>query len=414
MSMRRQFAFSVALAVLATLLLVYAMTRQRDAAQRRFAIGVTPHPAEGRELFQQKGCATCHGPDASGTERGPALRGRASLTSLPKLVTAMWNHAPRMYEAMRQAKLPYPDISYDETAHLAGYLYVAGFTDEAGDPKEGARVFTAKQCTRCHAEDDSARRGAATGPGLKVLARAGSPIAFTQALWNHASGMQAELQRLRLSWPHFQASELRDLFAYVQQAGGAAASANPAPDLDRGWRLFQEKGCLDCHSLRSPQTAREIAEQKARPILGADGNLPPTFSEFGERLLNHFPVMNQALGTEHKSAPVFHDGELADITGFLYSLRYLEPAGSPNVGASIFVWRQCADCHGKDGEGTARGPALRGRGQTYTSIRLATDLWRHGESMFDASRKRNQAWPTLQESDVGDLLSFLNTPLDKK
>ncbi len=409
MSLRRQFAFSVVLAVAATVLLVYSMTRQRDLAQRRFAIGVTPHPAEGQEIFREKGCATCHGPDASGTSRGPALRGRASLTSLPKLVTAMWNHAPRMYEAMRQAKLPYPEISYDETGHLAGYLYVAGFTDEAGNPRTGAQVFAEKQCTRCHSDASGAR-----GPGLRILAHAGSPIAFTQALWNHASGMQTEMARLRISWPRFQASELRDLFAYVQQVGGAAPVKNPAPDLDRGWRLFQEKSCLDCHSLRAPQAPREIAEQKARPIVGADGNLPPTFSEFGERLLNHFPDMHRALGAEHKSPPVFQDGELADITGFLYSLRYLEPSGSPNVGASIFAWRGCADCHGKQAEGAARGPALRGTGQTYTSIRLATDLWRHGERMYAESRKQNQTWPMLQESDVGDLLSFLNTPVEKK
>src|SRR5512146_1594039 len=243
MSMRRQFVFWIVLAAFGVMLLMVVVNKQRDTTQRRFAIAVTPHPAEGEEIFRDKGCATCHGAEASGSGQGPALRGRASLTSLPRLVTAMWNHAPRMYESMRQAKLAYPEISYDETSHLAGYLYVAGFTDEAGDPQQGAKVFAAKQCTRCHSEGAKDARG----PGLEVLARADSPISFTQALWNHASTMQAEIGRMGLSWPRFQASELRDLFAYVRQVGGAPAGKSPAPDLDRGWQLFQEKSCLDCH-----------------------------------------------------------------------------------------------------------------------------------------------------------------------
>jgi hypothetical protein len=32
--------------------------------------------------------------------------------------------------------------------------------------------------------------------------------------------------------------------------------------------------------------------------------------------------------------------------------------------------------------------------------------------MYDQSRKIGQGWPLLQESDIGDLLSFLNTPLE--
>ena len=98
---------------------------------------------------------------------------------------------------------------------------------------------------------------------------------------------------------------------------------------------------------------------------------------------------------------------------FLYSLRYVEPSGSPHVGRSVFAWRGCSRCHGADAEETAEAPALRGRGP-YTSVALATSLWRHGNGMFRRSQQMGRGWPTLLESDVGDLLSFLNTPLEEK
>ncbi len=408
MSHRRQLVYWIVLALAAVVLLGFILSRQRDTTQRRFAIAVAARPEQGRVLFRDKGCATCHGEDASGSNLGPGLRGRASLTSLPQLVTAMWNHAPRMYDAMRKANLPYPSMTYDDTGQLAGYLYITGFTDRPGDPERGRASFAAKQCTRCHSAQDTGR-----GPTLAVLARSDSPISFTQALWNHAAAMQTELARSGLSWPRLQASELRDMFAYIRQArGNEAVTPEPTPDPDRGWRVFQEKSCLDCHALK--KNPNNDAGQTARPVLGADGNLPPTFSEFGEALLNHFPDMHRAMSNAKKSTPVFRDGEMADLTVFVYSLRYLEPAGSPHVGSSVFGWRGCAECHGADAEGSTRGPALRGRGQTYTAVRLATDLWRHGSGMYEESRKTGHVWPMLQESDVGDLLSFLNTPVESR
>jgi mono/diheme cytochrome c family protein len=149
-------------------------------------------------------------------------------------------------------------------------------------------------------------------------------------------------------------------------------------------------------------------------VLGADGKLPPTFSQFGEAMLNHFPNMQRAMREVGQKPPVFESQEFADLALFLYTLHYQEPSGSPNVGASVFAWRGCADCHGARADGTSRGPGLRGRGQPYTAVRLATSLWQHGASMYEENRKSGRGWPTLQETDVGDLLAFLNTPVESQ
>lgn len=415
MSRRREFVIWVTLAVAAMVLLVGILMWQYNNTQRRWAIAMTPRPAEGGVIFRAKGCANCHGNTASGGKLGPRLRERASLASLPQLVTAMWNHAPHMYEAMRAQKLPYPTLDYDETGQLVAYLYMTGYADEPGDPENGRTLFESKQCVRCHSTDATKREAR----NVSTLALDDGPISWTQALWNHASAMQESMHRMGIAWPRFQANELRDLFAYVRrQAGQSDVDFSiPAADPDRGWKVFQAKSCMSCHAL-SRENGPLVPDPSQRerpvgPVLGADGKLPPTFSQFGEAMLNHFPDMRKAMNSTGKEPPTFQKQEMADLAVFLYSLHYREPSGSPHVGTSIFAWRGCAECHGEQAEGTSRGPRLRGLGRTYTATRLATDLWRHGSKMYEQSRKSGQAWPTLQESDVGDLLSFLNTPVER-
>ncbi len=406
---QREFVLWGGIAFAALLIFALILRFQYRTTQNRFAITVATQPQQGNAVFRAKGCAACHGENAAGGARGPALRQRAA--SLPQLVTAMWNHAPRMYDAMTQARLPYPSLNYDETGQLVAYLYLTGYSDEPGDPQSGKELFTTKQCARCH----SAGAGSSGAPAVAKLAAADSPITWTQALWNHGSAMETSMRRQGIAWPRFQANELRDLYAYVRQAGGRSGNDLPVPsaDPDRGWQVFQAKYCINCHALKNSRSSDAAPSHQTGPVLGSDGKLPPTFSQFGEAMLNHFPDMTRAMNSVGQQPPRFEAQEVLDLAVFLYGLHYLEPSGSPQVGASIFSWRGCADCHGTQAEGTARGPALRGRGEPYTAVRLATNLWRHGARMYEQSRKSGQTWPVLQESDVGDLLTFLNTPLGK-
>jgi len=120
--------------------------------------------------------------------------------------------------------------------------------------------------------------------------------------------------------------------------------------------------------------------------------------------------MRAALRERGRELPRFNGQEVTDLAVFLYTLHYLEPGGSPDVGRSVFAWRGCGACHGTEGEGTRNAPALRGRASAYTAARLASDLWKHGARMQAQAQKEGQTWPTLDESDVGNMLAFLNTP----
>jgi mono/diheme cytochrome c family protein len=297
---------------------------------------------------------------------------------------------------MQEQKLPYRSLNYEETSQLIAYLYISGSDDKEGNVQNGAALFTkAKHCIQCHT---------ASGRESRLASAAnGTALDWTQALWNHATVMRARMRAAGLEWPKFGANDIRDLLAYVRHQNRVDAQTRPvaAGDPDNGWVVFQQKGCIRCHSLTSDTGT-------VGPYLGPGQKLPPTFSEFGAALVNHIPQMEHAIAGQGFPWPEFERNDVRDLTVFLYTLRYLEPGGSTQIGKTVFSWRGCSHCHGAEAEGDS-APRLRGRGATYTASRLATDLWRHGSRMYERLQRDGQPWPELQETDVGNLLAFLNS-----
>ena len=75
---------------------------------------------QGRIVYRQKGCVTCHGPAGEGGT-GLPLRGLAG-ESKEKIAQRMWNHAPRMKEQMGTQQIPWPRIDPGELAALLTLL----------------------------------------------------------------------------------------------------------------------------------------------------------------------------------------------------------------------------------------------------------------------------------------------------
>ena len=82
--------------------------------------------------------------------------------------------------------------------------------------------------------------------------------------------------------------------------------------------------------------------------------------------------------------------------------------GSPVVGRSIYQENGCAGCHGSRGQGTHRGPALRGqrKPQEFRSLaeRLATNWVHMSRNLHDGTIEP----PALDEDEIADLVSFLS------
>lgn len=402
----RQLLIWVLAAVGASGLLVSVLMWQHKYARTRWSIFMVGDPHIGAKLFFEKeGCGHCHSVNGVGGKLAPDLGfARAPQSNLSQLVSTMWNHAPRMWDRMHQEKVAYPDLCNEEMAHLFAFLYTARYVDEPGDEYKGQRLFASKGCVRCHAVRGE---GGEIGPDLAGVSGVNTPIRWTQAMWNHAPAMEQGAERLHLAWPKFQGREMNDLLAYIRDVSkGERRETELLPaSPERGWAIFQAKSCIACHSVRGKGG-------RLGPELGPGRQLPLTLAQFAGLMWNHSPEMWESTEARKIPRPTFHGQEIADLIAFLSSLRYFEPMGSPQMGETLFGERGCARCHGAQAEGAKLGPELRGRGMPTTAITLATALWGHGPNMYQRTRELGRPWPTLSETDVGDVVAFLNEPLN--
>jgi mono/diheme cytochrome c family protein len=392
---------SCTLTVLAGLL---AQAHYRNSPSRwgSFLVG---DPQEGADLFfEKKGCAHCHAANGVGGKSAPDLGfNRLPQSSITQTVSAMWNHAPKMWDGMLAQKIAYPDLDREDMVNLLAFLYTAHYVDEPGDADRGAVLFLSKGCEGCHGAS-----GVASGlaPDLASVTGVDTPIVWAETMWNHAPKMEARMQQLGAPWPKFEGGEMNDLLAYVRGVCGGARqeSALLPASPERGWKVFRDQSCIVCHSVRG-QGGR------IGPELGPERQLPTSIVRFAGAMWNHSPEMWHASEARNVPRPAFDGRQLADLVAFLASVRYFEPVGSAPAGARLFVERGCGSCHGPNAEGTRQAPALRGHGQAFSIVTLATALWKDGPRMYRRTRELNLQWPSLAESEVGNLVSFLNTPL---
>ena len=403
MHIKRQFLIWGLIGVTAFALYMSVQRWGLNYERMRWANFLVGDPHTGFDLFQSKGCAHCHAVNGVGARLGPDLGFQQHSQSGPnQLVAAMWNHAPRMWERMRTEQVAYPELNYEEVAHLFAYLYTARYVDEPGNEQRGEKLFVSKDCVQCHAIHGA---GGSVGPDLNTVAQKETPIEWTQAMWDHAPVMQVEAAKRGIEWPKFQDGEMNDLLAYIRGASGGPRQefellpANP----DHGWQLFQSKSCIVCHAVKGE--GGHIG-----PELGPAHQQTLTFVGFAGAMWNHSPQMWSAMKARNIPRPTFTGREMADLIAFLQSVRYFEPGGSPRVGEILFTRRGCSNCHGAQAEGSKSAPALRIRGRSYTAVTLASELWEHGPKMYARAQELKQSWPTLTDSDIGDLVVFLDTP----
>ena len=152
--------------------------------------------AEGRELFEKKGCAGCHTGKL-------ALPGMVQGRTLTEIAAAMWNHEPLM------AASP-PQLSVDEMREIVSYVWSEQFFRGSGNAHAGERVFAAKGCASCH-RDPSGGAPRLTGGNFDAAA-------IISALWHHGPRMLAQMNSRSLAWPRFEGRQMSDLLAYLNSA----------------------------------------------------------------------------------------------------------------------------------------------------------------------------------------------------
>lgn len=76
----------------------------------------------GQRVFNDRGCARCHGAGAEGTQLGPGIRPRGDAYTAVSLTTALWKHGPRMVDLTEELSIPWPTLEAKDIGDLVSFL----------------------------------------------------------------------------------------------------------------------------------------------------------------------------------------------------------------------------------------------------------------------------------------------------
>ena len=361
----------------------------------------TQDPLAGSRIFGDKGCSKCHAIFGVGGQLGPDLARRPESRSFYSLAAAMWNHLPKMAEQMRKLGIARPHLSPSETGDLMAFLYTINYFERAGTPKEGQRLFTGKRCVACH---QAGGTGGVVGPGLDSLGQYNSPIFLAAAMWNHGPSMSEAMRAAGIKRPNFTQAELQNLIAFIKSASpvGEQQPLYLLPGRpDQGQRLFVQKGCIQCHSVkgRGGRVGGELAQRAVKLSL----------VQFAAAMWNKAPAMTKEMADRRIPLPQLNAGEMADIVGYLYSVQYFARPGDARRGQELLASKGCLKCHAVRGKGGNVGPDFERAKELDQPVTVVAAMWNHASGMAEKMRQKSVTWPAFTEQEMGDLVAYLQT-----
>jgi cytochrome c2 len=339
----------------------------------------------GGQLFETLSCVQCHSVNGHGGSTGPDLGRMVDRGFTPATLAAtMWNHAPKMWSAMRQQGVHAGVMNEKDAANLFAYFYSARFFEQPGDAARGKRAFNSRGCSNCHGLKEGLL------PRIRPVSQwesLGDPVALTEAMWNHAPTMLAEARLKEQVWPTLTAQDLSDILVYLRNLPFPPSKPpvfQIGSDAD-GEAVFRARGCAGCHPSVTELSVRTRGK---------------TLTEVAAAMWNHEPIMSKAGATPTRFAP----DEMRDLLGYLWAQQFFQDAGIAAAGRRVFVAKRCASCHDEAG---GKAPKLAGGG--FNGSSMVSALWRHGPSMLSQMQKDRVEWPRFEGSQMADLIAYLNT-----
>jgi mono/diheme cytochrome c family protein len=83
------------------------------------------------------------------------------------------------------------------------------------------------------------------------------------------------------------------------------------------------------------------------------------------------------------------------------------PEGNPFRGRQLFQDKSCSGCHAVWGHGGSLGPEITVAVAGKRWDELVGAFWNHTPQMMDEVSRKGYAWPTLDEAQMADILSYL-------
>jgi mono/diheme cytochrome c family protein len=361
----------------------------------------TQDPVAGSRVFGTKGCSKCHAVNGVGGTVGPDLGRIHRPRTFYDLAAALWNHAPRMADRMRQLGITRPQLDGRETGDLVAFLFTLDYFDPPGDKEAGRRLFAEKRCIFCHQVGGT---GGVIAPNLDTIKQFDSPIYLATAMWNHGPQMAEVMREKNIPRPSFKDSELLDLIAFIN-ATSTAPRGGPIVVLpgrpDEGRRLFAEKRCVSCHSAggQGGRIGPDLAERGAHKSL----------TQFAAAMWNKAPAMLDAMKSQAIALPQLRPEEMADIVAYLYSTRYFAQAGNPKNGTALAASKGCLGCHGLHGERGKVASDLAKSRNVESPAGVIAALWNHSVIADPRPEREKAPWPEFRSDEMSDLVAFLQS-----
>jgi cytochrome c551/c552 len=171
------------------------------------------NPEQGARLSREKGCMVCHSYRGEGGDLAVDFDDVDFNRSVTEIAGEMWNHAPEMWNVMKDRDIAIPRFAEGEMADILAYLYTLKVNDNPGDAGKGPKIIENKGCLKCHS---LAGEGGEISADLATVSLLDSPQGMISAMWNHAPAMQDEQVQQKMKWVMFKGQELADLYAFLR------------------------------------------------------------------------------------------------------------------------------------------------------------------------------------------------------
>jgi mono/diheme cytochrome c family protein len=179
---------------------------------------------------------------------------------------------------------------------------------------------------------------------------------------------------------------------------------NPTRDPVAGARLFEAKGCVQCHAINGEGG-------KDGPDLGRLQGAR-SFYEVAAAMWNHLPQMARRFRASGADRPYLTPNQMSDLIAFLYGPRSLDESGpgvsgDPRRGEQLIAAKGCLDCHSlapPRGKTAGSLTSLKGVDSPWT---VMATMWNHSFLMAVMTRDQNTPWPSLSSAEMADLVAFL-------
>ncbi len=173
-------------------------------------------------------------------------------------------------------------------------------------------------------------------------------------------------------------------------------------DVMRGWRVFFEKKCVDCHAVwdHGGRVGPDLGRLRTGRLSGG---------QLAGVMWNHIPKMLGQMQHTGRLPTTLSQQDMADLFALIFFVRQLDEPGDPVRGEQILIRKGCGECHSTDSSEGSIGPDLAQWGKYANPVVWAQLMWEHAPMMEEAMRRSGMTWPKLEGTDLVHIVAYVRS-----